>query len=80
MKYPVFLCREVGNQWSFWCPFCQCTHWHSAGAGHRATHCHSPEGLKAMPAGYILKAAEHLHKQAGARRCPSVHKPAYKPN
>jgi hypothetical protein len=55
MKLPVFLCDEVGDQWTFWCPFCRCQHWHSAGAGHRVAHCHSPEGTAAFDRGYILR-------------------------
>jgi|307.fasta_scaffold1303575_2 hypothetical protein len=55
MKHPIFLCEQVGDQWSFWCPFCRKQHWHSAGYGHRGSHCWTPEGKAAMPNGYILQ-------------------------
>lgn len=35
----VFRCQQVKDQWFFWCPFCRTEHWHSVGAGHRASHC-----------------------------------------
>jgi hypothetical protein len=55
MQHPVFLCDQVQDQWTFWCPFCQFQHWHSAGPGHRVSHCFTPEGKEAMPNGYVLR-------------------------
>lgn len=48
---PIIRCDLVGKFFQFYCSECRRFHSHSAGDGHRTSHCDSDN----YPKGYILK-------------------------
>jgi hypothetical protein len=65
-EIPVVYCKESRDkkQWTFRCPYCKATHYHSPAPGHRMAHCYDfgPRGqrLPLSPyrkTGYILALA-----------------------
>jgi hypothetical protein len=55
LQFPVVLCEEVPHRdfvdWRFRCPWCGRWHYHTRGAGPRASHCDVP----GSPLSYILQ-------------------------
>ena len=38
-KTIIITCKEFGNLWIFYCPFCKKEHTHGKGEGMRSSHC-----------------------------------------
>jgi hypothetical protein len=49
---PVYECKRKGDQFIFFCPKCEKTHYHAPEEGHRVAHCnndnHHPDGYYLM--------------------------------
>jgi len=49
---PVYECKRKGDQFIFFCPKCEKTHYHAPDEGHRVAHCvndnHHPDGYYLM--------------------------------
>jgi hypothetical protein len=49
---PTYECRKEDNQFIFFCPKCEKTHYHAPEEGHRVAHC---KDNNHHPKGYFLK-------------------------
>lgn len=67
---PIILCIRRGNQYVFYCQYCQCEHTHGAFDGHRAAHCISETPFRStgyyvvgsVEAGASLQSSQNTEK------------------
>jgi len=56
--FPIVYCKDDGNQYYFYCKYCQKIHFHGRKDGHRVAHCSYPSPYREK--GYILKLASEV--------------------